>query len=238
MHLVAGPLQKADLLLGYTSIIFIVNLKVMQNKMNEREHWELIYSTREIEKLGWYEPHLQLSLRWIKQLGLATDARIIDVGGGASTLVDDLLSEGYRDITVLDISDTVLSLVKVRLGGMANQVAWLKGDITSIDLVANYYDVWHDRAVFHFLTEPEQQQKYLNNLLNALKPGGHLIIGTFAPEAPPRCSGLSVQRYSLAQLESIIGAQFELQHHQKELHITPGGVEQMYLYCQFRRHVD
>lgn len=205
--------------------------------MNEREHWEHIYSTRPAEKLGWYEPQLQLSLRWIKELGLAMDARIIDVGGGVSTLVEDLLSKGYRDVTVLDISDTALSLVKGRLGDMANQVAWIEGDITSIDLPANDYDVWHDRAVFHFLTDPEQRQKYLNNLLNGLKPGGHLIIGTFAKEAPPMCSGLPVQRYSLAQLVSTIGEQFELQQHQKELHITPGGVEQMYLYCRFRRLV-
>lgn len=203
--------------------------------MNEREHWEHIYSIRPAEKLGWYEPQLQLSLRWIKELGLAMDAQIIDVGGGVSTLVEDLLNEGYRDVTVLDISDTALSLVKGRLGDMANQVAWIEGDITSIDLPANDYDVWHDRAVFHFLTDPEQRQKYLNNLLNGLKPGGHLIIGTFAKEAPPMCSGLPVQRYSLAQLESTIGEQFELQQHQKELHITPGGVEQMYLYCRFRR---
>lgn len=203
--------------------------------MDEREHWEQVYSTRPAEKLGWYEPQLQLSLRWIKELGLSMDARIIDIGGGASTLVEDLLSEGYRDITVLDISNTALSLVKARMGDMADQVAWIKGDITSIDLEGNDYDVWHDRAVFHFLTEPEQRQNYLNNLLNGLKPGGHLIIGTFAPEAPPRCSGLPVQRYSLAQLENTIGEQFELEQHQKELHITPGGVEQMYLYCRFRR---
>ena len=203
--------------------------------MNEKEHWEHIYSTKPTEKLGWYEPQLQLSLRWIKELGLAMDARIIDVGGGASTLVEDLLSEGYRDITVLDISNAALSLVKARLGDMANQVAWVKGDITSIDLPANDYDLWHDRAVFHFLTEPEQRQNYLNNLLNGLKPGGHLIIGTFAKEAPPMCSGLPVERYSLAQLENTIGEQFELQQHQKELHVTPGGVEQMYLYCRFRR---
>lgn len=203
--------------------------------MNARKHWEQVYSSRSTDKLGWYKPHLHISLSWIKDLGLSRDVRIIDVGGGASTLVEDLLSDGYRAITVLDISATALSAVKVRLGKAANQVVWLEGDITSIDLPVNNFGVWHDRAVFHFLTEPEQRRNYLNNLLNALKLNGQVIIGTFAPEAPPKCSGLPVQRYNLEQLESTIGEQFKLQRHQKELHITPHGVEQMYLYCQLKR---
>ncbi|MEE9551753.1 MAG: class I SAM-dependent methyltransferase [Gammaproteobacteria bacterium] len=200
-----------------------------------QDHWEKVYSTKPTEKLGWYEPHLQISLRWINDLGLSKDAHIIDIGGGVSTLVDDLLGKAYKSITVLDLSKSALSSVKVRLGKAADSVTWLEGDITTIDLPEQYYELWHDRAVFHFLTVLDQQRKYRDNLLKALKPGGHLIIGTFAPEAPPKCSGLSVQRYSPEQLENTLGGEFELKRHHKELHITPGGVEQMYLYCHFRR---
>ena len=203
--------------------------------MNEKDHWEQVYSTKPTEKLGWYEPHLRTSLSWIKGLSLAVDAPIIDVGGGASTLIDDLLDAGYRSITVLDISEKALSSAKARLGKKAELITWLDGDITSVDLPIHCYELWHDRAAFHFLTMHEQQRKYRDNLLKALKPGGHLIIGTFAPEAPPKCSGLPVQRYNPEQLENTLGGEFEIKRHHKELHITPGGVEQMYLYCHFRR---
>jgi SAM-dependent methyltransferase len=203
--------------------------------MNQKDHWEQVYSTRLIQKLGWYEPHLQTSLSWIKGLNLAVGAPVIDVGGGASTLVDDLLEEGYRSITVLDISEKAVSTVRARLGKRAELATWLEGDITSIDLPKHHFELWHDRAVFHFFTEQKQQRKYRENILNALKPGGHLIVGTFAPEAPAKCSGLPVQRYSPEQLENALGGEFELKRHHKELHITPGGVEQMYLYCQFHR---
>lgn len=203
--------------------------------MSQKDHWEQIYSTKPAEQLGWYKPHLQTSLSWIKGLNLAVGAPVIDVGGGASTLVDDLLEEGYRSITVLDISEKAVSTVRARLGKRAELVTWLEGDITSIDLPKHHFELWHDRAVFHFFTEQKQQRKYRENILNALKPGGHLIVGTFAPEAPAKCSGLPVQRYSPEQLENALGGEFELKRHHKELHITPGGVEQMYLYCQFHR---
>ena len=203
--------------------------------MSPKDHWEQVYSTKRAEKLGWYRPCLQTSFTWIRELGLSVDAPIIDVGGGASTLTDDLLDAGYRSITVLDISDKALSLVKTRLRERAGLVTWLCGDITAIDLPTDYYRLWHDRAVFHFLTALEHQRIYRDNLLKALKVGGHLIIGTFAPEAPPKCSGLPVQRYSKKRLVSTLGGEFELMRYQNELHTTPGGVEQMYLYCHFRR---
>ncbi len=203
--------------------------------MSKEDHWVRVYSTKPTERLGWYKPHLQTSLTWIRELGLAMDAPIIDVGGGASTLVDDLLEAGYRSITVLDISAQALSLVQARLGEKAELVKWLHGDITELELAPHYYQLWHDRAVFHFLTTPEQQRKYRDALLKSLQPAGHLIIGTFAPEAPPRCSGLPVQRYTPEQLQSTLGEEFELRRHHKELHVTPGGVEQMYLYCHFHR---
>jgi SAM-dependent methyltransferase len=205
--------------------------------MSQKNHWEKVYSSKLSEKLGWYKPHLQTSLTWIKKLSLDADAPIIDVGGGASTLVDDLLDAGYRSITVLDISEKALSSAKARLGKKAELATWLDGDITSVDLPTHQYELWHDRAAFHFLTELDQQRIYRDKLLKALKPGGHLIIGTFAPEAPPECSGLPVQRYSQEQLHDTLGEEFELLGHRKEQHITPGGVEQMYLYCHFRKTV-
>ena len=143
--------------------------------MSQKVHWEQVYSTGPTERLGWYAPHLQTSLAWIKALNLALDARIVDVGGGASTLTDDLLDAGYRSITVLDISEKALSAVKARLGKKAKLVTWLVGDITSIELPKQHYELWHDRAVFHFLVQLEQQHKYRDNLLRALRPGGHLI---------------------------------------------------------------
>ena len=203
--------------------------------MNMKDHWEQVYSTKPRERLGWFEPHLQTSLTWIEALGLGADAPIIDVGGGASTLVDDLLSAGYKSITILDISESALSSVRARLGETAKQITWLNGDITSVDLPAQRYELWHDRAVFHFLVEPEQQRQYRDNLLKALQTDGHVIIGTFAPDAPPTCSGLPVQRYDHDKLEETLGDEFKLQRHHKELHVTPGGVEQMYLYCHFRK---
>lgn len=203
--------------------------------MNMKDHWEQVYSTRPRERLGWFKPHLQFSLAWIEALGLGDEAPIIDVGGGASTLVDDMLDAGYKSITIVDISEEALSSVKARLADRAESVTWLCADITSVDLPAGHYELWHDRAVFHFLTEPDQQRQYRDTLLKALKPGGHVIIGTFAPEAPPKCSGLPVQRYDHEKLERLLGEEFELQRHEKDLHVTPGGVEQMYLYCHFRK---
>ena len=205
------------------------------HEMNRKDHWEQVYANRPADKLGWYKPHLETSFRWIEGLKLAQDASIIDVGGGASTLVDDLLDKDYTSITVLDISEKALSHAKARLGEKAELVTWLAGDITSVDLPARHYELWHDRAVFHFLTGDEHQRQYRENLLRALKPGGHLIVGAFTLEAPPRCSGLPVQRYSLEKLQDTLGGDFELVKHVKELHVTPGGVEQMYLYVHFRR---
>jgi SAM-dependent methyltransferase len=203
--------------------------------MNRQAHWERVYASKPSERLGWYKPRLQTSLTWIEDLGLATDAPIIDVGGGASTLVDDLLDLGYRSITVLDISEQALSAVKSRLGKNEERVTWITGDITTAELPDDHYELWHDRAVFHFLTDTDDQRKYRDQLLKALRPGGYVLIGTFAQEAPPTCSGLPVQRYSRERLQDTLGKELELFDHHKELHVTPGGVEQMYLYCRFRR---
>jgi SAM-dependent methyltransferase len=203
--------------------------------MIPREHWDKIYSTNPIEKLGWYLPRLEISMEWIKELKLSKNANIIDVGGGASTLVDDLLNEEYRSINVVDISKKALSISRERLGVRAELVSWLEEDITSVPLAANQFDLWHDRSVFHFLTGPDKWQQYRKKMLKSLRPDGHVIIAVFAPEAPSRCSGLPVKRYSVDLLENTFGEEFELKRHDKYLHITPSGVEQSHLYCHFRK---
>ena len=203
--------------------------------MSNREHWEKAYTSKAADELGWYSPHLRTSIDWIEQLGLSADSTIIDVGGGASALVDDLLDAGYRSITVLDISQKALSTVQERLEEKSDLVNWLRADITTAELPCREYELWHDRAVFHFLIESKDRNAYRQNLLKALKPNGHVIIGTFAPEAPPKCSGLPVRRYGEQQLADELGSEFALVNHVKELHVTPGGVEQEYQYCQFRR---
>lgn len=200
-----------------------------------RQHWEEVYSSNSTDRLGWYKPHLTTSSDWIESLCLPADAPIIDIGGGASTLVDDLANAGYSQVTVVDISDAALAAARERLGTDAGSVAWIRADVTAAKLPGNAYELWHDRAVFHFLTEPDDRQAYKDLLVSSLKPGGYVIMGAFAPEAPPRCSGLPVQRYDANNLVAELGARFELERHHKEMHVTPGGVEQMYLYCLFRR---
>ena len=203
--------------------------------MSEIEHWQHVYSTKSTHQVGWYAPHLDTSISWITALNLKPNDPIIDVGGGASTLVDDLLDQGHREISVLDLSDRALSVVRQRLGTRSNLVSWMQGDVTEVQLRSRHFELWHDRAVFHFLIEPEQQLKYKDHLLQALKAGGHFIIGAFELEAPPQCSGLPVQRYSVALLNDIFGTEFKLKRYQKEIHNTPSGVAQQYLYCQFQR---
>ncbi len=202
--------------------------------MDQKDHWEQVYSTRMAEKVGWYKPCLETSLNWIGELDLDRSAPIIDVGGGASTLVDDLVDAGFESIAVLDLAESALAASRKRLGQQSELVMWLPGDVTTYMLPGDRFELWHDRAVFHFLTEPASQQAYRINLLSALQPGGHAIISVFSPDAPPKCSGLQVQRYDHEQLSAKLGNEFELLRHQTEMHTTPGGVEQIYIYCLFR----
>lgn len=203
--------------------------------MERRDHWEQVYSTRQAEKLGWYRPRLDTSLSWIMELDLDKDAALIDVGGGASTLVDDLIDAGFESLTVLDVADSALNAAKKRLGRQSDLVMWLPVDITAYPLPKKRFALWHDRAAFHFLTETTEQDAYCRNLEKALLPGGHVIIATFAPEAPPRCSGMPVQRYDEEQLARRLGDAFTPVRQQREMHITPAGVEQQFLYAEFRR---
>lgn len=203
--------------------------------MDLKAHWEQAYSNRPPEQLGWYRPHLEASLALIAAAGLRSDQPLIDVGGGASTLVDDLLALGYSRITVADLSDAALERARRRLGERAGSVVWMSADILHANLPAGGYDLWHDRAVFHFLTAAEDRAAYLGRVRHALAPGGQAVFGVFAPEAPPRCSGLDVRRYSAEMLRDEIGAGFVLAEQREEPHTTPGGVAQRYLYCRFRR---
>ena len=206
--------------------------------MDSKQHWERVYASRPPERLGWYSRHLETSLAWIDELDIDRDSPIIDVGGGASTLVDDLLDRGYEDLTVLDISGEALALARERLGARAARVSWIEGDITSVVLSASRFALWHDRAVFHFLVAHADRQGYCERLQEALRPDGHVILGVFSPEAPPTCSGLPVQRYDANDLMEALGPGWSLQHSRLTLHVTPGGVEQMYLYCLLRREVE
>ena len=203
--------------------------------MSRRTHWERVYTTRPAEELGWYAPHLTTPLEWIGQLELDRDARVIDVGAGGSTLVDDLLDAGHRSVTVLDIAEPALQIARARLGERAQHVTWLNADITSVELPERQYALWHDRAVFHFLTARNDRRRYLDNLRRVLIPGGALIMGAFTPAAPPKCSGLPVQRYTAGTLADGLGGEFSLRRHREELHVTPAGVEQMFVFCEFRR---
>ena len=174
------------------------------------------------------------SLAWIGSLELDKYAPIIDVGGGASTLVDDLLQAGFTDLTILDIAASALEQSQARLGEQASIVDWIVADVTEAALPPDHFALWHDRAVFHFLTTSDDQQRYVERLVSALRPGGYLLLGAFAPEAPPTCSGLPVQRYDVDGMLQTLGDGFDLLRHHRDMHITPGGVEQMYQYALLR----
>jgi ubiquinone/menaquinone biosynthesis C-methylase UbiE len=203
--------------------------------MEPKAHWDNLYSALHPEKLGWYEPHLRVSLDMISAARIDREARIIDIGGGASTLVDDLLARGFEHITVLDLSQAALSLARARLGEQAGKVWWLAADITSASLPPNHFDLWHDRAVFHFLKNGVDRENYIKTMRRSVTAHGHIVIGTFSLQAPPKCSGLEVQRYSLELLHRELGEDLELREHKYDAHMTPGGVEQTYVYCRFQK---
>src|SRR5713226_3876484 len=202
--------------------------------MKAGAHWEQVYSTIAPDAVSWYSPHLEKSLALIERAAGGCSASIIDVGGGTSTLVDDLLAHGYEDVTVLDISQTALSLAKTRLGAAAQRVHWLLADAAHASLPSHAFDVWHDRAVFHFLTTREDRIAYVQNALNAVKRGGHVIVSTFGPDGPSQCSGLDVVRYDADSLHDQFGVRFHLLGSSKELHKTPFGTVQQFLYCLCR----
>src|SRR5271170_5954756 len=203
--------------------------------MDAHQHWEKIYSSKAPHQMSWFRPHLETSLALIERASQRdTSTSIIDVGGGASTLVDDLIARTYRNITVIDISQIALDAAQTRLGNAAESARWLRADVLQTSLPANAFDLWHDRAVFHFLTTPQQRQAYVGNLSSALKASGHVIVSTFGPEGPAKCSGLDVVRYDAEALHAEFGTRFRLVERSKECHETPFGTQQQFLYCCFR----
>jgi len=199
--------------------------------MDAQAHWEHIYATKAATEVSWFRPHLETSLALVERVARDRSASIIDVGGGESTLVDDLIDRGYRNVTVMDISRTAIEHTKKRLGAASQQVTWLVGDITKAVLPEHSYEVWHDRAVFHFLKEPMLRLSYVRQVASAVKHGGHVIVGTFGPEGPNKCSGLDVMRYDSDSLHAEFGPRFRLIESSKELHRTPFGTTQQFLYC-------
>lgn len=202
--------------------------------MERKDHWEEVYRTKSADEVSWFQPSPTISLELIRGSGLPRDAALIDVGGGASRLVDALLDEGYSDLTVLDIAGSALARSRERLGSRAAAVEWLEADATTVALPKRY-DLWHDRAVFHFLTSAEDRAAYLERLGRHLAPGGCVIVATFALDGPESCSGLPVQRYSQETLTQTLDSGLALEAVVPEVHTTPAGKTQSFVYCRFRR---
>ena len=200
--------------------------------MDRRQHWDTVYTTKGDDQVSWFEPAPEVSLRLIEEAGLAPESCVIDIGGGESRLVDALLARGVRCVTVLDVSQAAIDRVCVRLGAAASGVTWIVADVTG-PWISVPVDVWHDRAVFHFLTDPEDRIRYVQHLTRTLKVGGTAIIATFAPDGPERCSGLPVVRYSPEALADELGSAFTLVHSEGHSHRTPSGALQAFHYSRF-----
>lgn len=201
---------------------------------NLQTHWEDVYQSRSFDAVSWYAPHLDESLRLIENLCPQPGAAIVDIGGGESTLVDDLLLRGYRNLSVLDISAKAIAFTRHRLGPKADQVDWHVGDITAHDFGDRQFDLWHDRAVFHFLTDQVTRQRYVDRVRRSVRPGGYVVMATFGPQGPLACSGLEVVRYDEVHLLDQFGARFQKMGSQISDHATPMGTHQQFLYCWCR----
>ncbi len=199
-----------------------------------RDHWQSVYKEKAPEEVSWFQREPRLSHSLITRAAGSPDARIVDVGGGASTLVDSLLASGYKNITVLDLAKASLDRAQARLGANSIQATWLTADVLSFAFPPQGVDVWHDRAVFHFLTRAEDRDRYVAQVKRAVRPGGHVLVATFAEDGPTRCSGLSVVRYTSVQLHGVFGPGFVLEESARETHTTPSGVHQPFTYCLCR----
>jgi SAM-dependent methyltransferase len=204
----------------------------MQND-HRQAHWEAVYTKKAESEVSWFQENPACSLDLIAQVGATRASAIIDIGGGASRLVDNLIDRGFEDLTVLDLSDAALQAAKVRLGDRASQVHWIVADVTVWE-PRKQYDIWHDRAAFHFLTEEHDRSAYVARLGRALKVGGHAIIATFALDGPERCSGLQIVRYDPASLGETLGRAFELVDTRRQSHATPWGTEQSFQFSVFK----
>ena len=203
-------------------------------EFDRKGHWESVYSSRRVTETSWHQKDPRFSLALIENAGVGTEAALIDVGGGASLLVDYLLESGYRDLTVLDISAAALEQAQQRLGQAANQVNWIESDITEFR-PQKHYELWHDRAVFHFLTDGQDRDSYLRAMNTALKDCGQAIIAAFALDGPKKCSGLDVVRYDRESLQSELGERFECLEEDRDEHVTPAGGRQMFGFYRFRK---
>lgn len=198
--------------------------------MGSKTHWSGVYQTKQVNDVSWYQSIPALSLKFIQRAAPDPAARIIDAGAGASTLADHLLDAGYRDLTLIDLSVEALDVVRQRLGDRAASLSFVEGDVTAPPLPAHDYDLWHDRAVFHFLVDEHARRKYADAVRRVLKPGGHAIVATFGPDGPTQCSGLPVARYDTQALHAALGVGFELLDSAIEIHRTPWGSEQQFTY--------
>lgn len=206
----------------------------MENMQDPKSHWENIYTSKKFTEVSWYQPKPEISLGYIAATGLSKDAAIIDVGGGDSYLVDFLLKEGYTNLTVLDISENALEKAKERLGDSAVNVTWIVADAARFNSPKKY-DIWHDRAAFHFLTDREDIHKYLNNLEGSVNSGGHVILGTFSDKGPEKCSGISISQYSKEEMSRLLPVDFELVVCENIDHSTPTGAVQNFTFCRWRK---
>ncbi|MBD8872124.1 class I SAM-dependent methyltransferase [Rhodanobacter sp. DHB23] len=201
-------------------------------------HWDAVYREKTADQTSWFRPHLDESLRLIDALDMPRELPVLDVGGGRSTLADDLLARGYTDVGVLDISAVAVAESKQRLAAQAPSVHWVVGDVVDLDLPAARVALWHDRAVFHFLTDADERARYVATARHALRPGGHLVIGTFAADGPERCSGLAVTRYDAPALAAVFAPGFRLVSRSRDVHRTPSGNEQAFTYVVLQRCGD
>ena len=206
--------------------------------MDSSTHWQSVYTQKSPDSVSWFQAEPIRSHALITHVAPARDASIVDIGGGASTLVDALLVSGYTAVTVLDLAPAALQHARERLGATAETVTWAAADVLTVDFPAASVDVWHDRAVFHFLTQPEARAQYLAQVRRALRPGGHVVIATFAEDGPTRCSGLEVTRYSPHELHDAFGVDFVLESSAREVHVTPSGATQAFTYCVCRWRGD
>jgi SAM-dependent methyltransferase len=202
--------------------------------MDPRLHWEKVYREKNPTEVSWFQADARISRELIELASPDRSAAIFDVGGGASTLVDGLLAGGYTHVTVLDVSGAALEIARKRLGTAAARVTWIEADILRADLAPQSVDVWHDRAVFHFLTDAVDRARYIAQVRSVLRPGGHVLMATFAEDGPTRCSGLDVVRYSPAQLQGELGDDFNMVESRREEHRTPSGAVQLFTWCLSR----
>jgi SAM-dependent methyltransferase len=202
--------------------------------LERQAHWQNVYQTKDEKTVSWFQERPDISLDLIHATEVDISASIIDIGGGASRLADALIGEGFNALSVLDLSEKALATTKARLGTKAAQVQWIVADITNWQPFQTY-DVWHDRAALHFLTDPKDRAAYVERVLKAVRIGGHVIIGTFAPDGPERCSGLPVVRHDAASLGDLLGASFTLTETRRHDHQTPAGAIQKFQFCRFQR---